>query len=137
MQLRKTLSNHFGDSWIVRYGIAVLVVVLATVLRIPLRPIIPTGFPFTFFLAVMVAAWRGGLGPGLVASVLSTLAADLLLIEPMYEFHLAAGYYWVSLSVFVVEAVSITMMTVSDEAHSRFPVMRTRRDSDWRCKEQG
>lgn len=87
-------------------------VAFATVIRILLKPVIPTGFPFlTFFLAVMLAAWRGGLGPGLLASVLSTLAADLLLIEPMYEFHLAAGYYWVSLSVFVLETVSITIMT--------------------------
>ncbi|MBX3301019.1 MAG: PAS domain S-box protein [Nitrospira sp.] len=105
-------SNRPGDSWLVRYGFAVLLVALATGIRIALRPIIPTGFPFlTFFLAVLLAAWRGGLGPGLLASVLSTLAADLLLIEPIYEFHLTAGYYWVSLSVFVVEAVSITMMT--------------------------
>ncbi|MGC3975623.1 MAG: PAS domain-containing protein [Nitrospira sp.] len=112
MQPSKSLSNRFGDSWIVRYGIAVLVVVLATLLRIALRPIIPIGFPFlTFFLAVMLAAWRGGLGPGLVASVLSTLAADLFLIEPVYEFHLAAGHYGVSLGVFVVEALSITMLT--------------------------
>lgn len=100
------------DGWIVRYGFAVLMVALATMVRILLKPIIPTGFPFlTFFLAVMLAAWRGGLGPGLLASVLSTLTADLLLIEPMYEFHLSAGYYWVSLSVFVLEAASISMMT--------------------------
>ncbi len=82
----ESFSNRSGDSWIVRYGFAVIVVALATVIRIVLQPIIPTGFPFlTFFLAVMLAAWRGGLGPGLLASVLSTLAADLLLIEPIYE----------------------------------------------------
>ncbi|QPD03831.1 MAG: hypothetical protein Nkreftii_001605 [Candidatus Nitrospira kreftii] len=50
------------------------------------------------------------MGPGLLASVLSTLAADLLFIEPLYEFHLAAGYYWVSLGVFAVETVAITML---------------------------
>lgn len=104
--------NRSSDGWIVRYGFAVLMVACATIVRIVLKPIIPTGFPFlTFFLAVILAAWRGGLGPGLLASVLSTLAADLLLIEPIYEFHLAAGYYWVSLAVFVVEAVSITIIT--------------------------
>lgn len=112
MQPTESLSNRIGDSWFVRYSLAVIVVALATIIRILLRPIIPTGFPFlTYFLAVMLAAWHGGLGPGLVASVLSTLAADLLLIEPLYEFHLTAGYYWVSLGVFVVEAVTITMMT--------------------------
>jgi signal transduction histidine kinase/CheY-like chemotaxis protein len=106
------LSNRSGNSWIVRYGFAVLVVALATGVRIALRPIIPTGFPFlTFFLAVMLAAWRGGLGPGLLASVLSTFTADLLLIEPIYEFHLTAGHYWVSLCVFVIETASIILVT--------------------------
>ena len=81
------------DGWIVQYGFAIPMVALATMVRILLKPIIPTGFPFlTFFLVVMLAAWRGGLGPGLLASVLSTLTADLLLIEPVYEFHLSAGY---------------------------------------------
>jgi len=108
----ESLVSRSAGSWIARYGFAALMVAVATAIRIVLRPIIPTGFPFlTFFLAVMLAAWRGGLGPGLFASVLSTLAADLLLIEPMYEFHLNAGYYWVSLGVFVVEAVTITMLT--------------------------
>ena len=108
----ESFSNRSGDSWIVRYGFAVIVVALATVIRIVLRPIIPIGFPFlTFFLAVMLAAWQGGLGPGLFASVLSTLVADLLFIEPIYEFDFTASYYWVTLGIFVVETVSITMMT--------------------------
>ena len=111
MQLNVFPSNRFGESRLIRYGFAVLLVALATGVRVALRPIIPTGFPFlTFFLAVMLAAWRGGVGPGLLASVLSTLAADLLFIEPLYEFHLAAGYYWVSLGVFAVETVAITML---------------------------
>jgi PAS domain S-box-containing protein len=111
MRPSESLLHRCRDGWIVRYGFAVIVVALATVLRLVLQPIIPTGFPFlTFFLAVMLAAWHGGLGPGLLASVLSTLAADLLLIEPIYEFHLTAGYYWVSLGVFVVETISISLI---------------------------
>ena len=130
MQPSESRPNHSSDSWIVRYGFAVLVVALAAIIRILLKPIIPTGFPFlTFFLAVMLAAWRGGLGPGLLASVLSTLAADLLFIEPIYEFRLAAGYYWVSLGVFVVEAVCITMIT---ERMKR--IERTLRESETRFR---
>ena len=112
MQPSESVSNRSQDSWIVRYGFAVIVVALASIIRFVLRPIIPTGFPFlTFFLAVMLAAWRGGLGPGLFASVLSTVVADWLFIEPIYEIDLSAHYYWVTLGIFVVETVSITMMT--------------------------
>ncbi len=76
MATERVLLQPVRRELAVRYGLAVLLVALATGIRIVLRPIIPTGFPFlTFFLAVMLAAWRGGLGPGLLASVLSTLAA--------------------------------------------------------------
>ncbi|QPD03832.1 MAG: hypothetical protein Nkreftii_001606 [Candidatus Nitrospira kreftii] len=65
MQLNVFPSNRFGESRLIRYGFAVLLVALATGVRVALRPIIPTGFPFlTFFLAVMLAAWRGGGGAG-------------------------------------------------------------------------
>lgn len=99
------------DRWIIRYGLAVLVVSLATGIRIALLPIIPTGSPFlTFFLAILLAAWQGGLGPGLLASVLSMLAADFFLIEPLYGFNPSAAYSWISLGIFVVETVSITIV---------------------------
>ena len=112
MQPSESLPNRSGDSWIVRYGFAVIVVSLASIIRIALRPIIPSGYPFlTFFLAVMLASWRGGLGPGLFASALSTLVADWLFIEPFYEIDLTASFYWVTLGIFVVETVSITLMT--------------------------
>lgn len=147
MQPNVFSSNRSGGSWPIRYGIAVLLVALATGIRIALRPIIPTGFPFlTFFLAVMLAAWRGGLGPGLFASVLSTFAVDLLLIEPLYEVHLADGFSW--LSLFVVETVAISMLTervkqtqeTLRESETRFrliadaaPVLIWTADPDKRC----
>jgi C4-dicarboxylate-specific signal transduction histidine kinase len=60
-------------SWIARYGFAVLS--LATTLLISrwLSPYV--GFPGTLFLcAVVLSAWFGGVGPGLLATMLSALA---------------------------------------------------------------
>jgi PAS domain S-box-containing protein len=112
LQPRASPLKQSGESWIVRYGFAVIVVVLAAIIRMALNPLMPSGYPFlTFFLAVMLAAWWGGLGPGLVASVLSALTAELLFIEPVYEFRLAGISYWVSLGVFTAEAVTITVIT--------------------------
>lgn len=57
-----------------RYGLAVLVTVLAFLLTVLIRPWIePNVFPL-FFVAVMVSAWYGGLGPALLATVLGTAA---------------------------------------------------------------
>jgi PAS domain S-box-containing protein len=60
-------------SWIWKYGFAFLVIALTLILSELITP--HFAFPGTLFLcAVMLAVWVGGLGPGLLASVLSTLA---------------------------------------------------------------
>jgi K+-sensing histidine kinase KdpD len=60
-------------SWIWNYGFAVFSIASAEILSRWLTPRI--GFPGTLFLcAVMLSVWFGGVGPGALASVLSTLA---------------------------------------------------------------
>jgi PAS domain S-box-containing protein len=68
----------------VPYGVAVVAVVAAAAARLLLDPVLgPYRLPFiTFFAAVALAAWYGGRGPGLVAIVLSYLAADWLYLPP-------------------------------------------------------
>ncbi|HKP10511.1 MAG TPA: DUF4118 domain-containing protein, partial [Blastocatellia bacterium] len=59
---------------LLRYGVAVVVTALAALLRGLLEPVIGNEFPFiTFFLGVAISAWYGGLGPGLVAALLSSV----------------------------------------------------------------
>ena len=62
--------------WQSRYGVAVLAIVVATLLRIPLSAILGTSVPFIlYFPAVLFAAWYGGFAAGAVATVLGALAA--------------------------------------------------------------
>ena len=62
---------------LLRYGVAGLAVGLALVLQLLLVPWFGAGpdanLFLLFFAALIVAAWSGGLGPGLVAHVLSAL----------------------------------------------------------------
>src|ERR1044072_1716192 len=61
-------------SRLARYGLAVIVVVIATLLREILSPVLGQGVPFiTFYPAVALAAWLGGFWPGIIATVLSGL----------------------------------------------------------------
>ncbi len=72
---------------LLRYGSAVLITALAVLIRIPLSLVLGSGVPFIlFFPTVTLAAWYGGLGPGLLATGLSALAATILYIEPIYSF---------------------------------------------------
>ena len=63
-------------SWIWRYGFAFLVISSTLILSKLITP--HFAFPGTLYLfAVMLSVWVGGVGPGLLASVLSTLAFQI------------------------------------------------------------
>ena len=70
-----------------RYGIAVVVVFLTLGLRMALSPFVPNDSVFLFFLPpVLISAGVGGLGPGLLATVLSIAAAVVFVfIDPMAQ----------------------------------------------------
>jgi PAS domain S-box-containing protein len=59
-----------------RYAIAVAAAGLAVLLRIALQPLWGFGVPFiTFYPAMMVSAWLGGFGPGMLTTLLCAAAA--------------------------------------------------------------
>ena len=41
-----------------------------------------------FYAAIVVSAWFGGMGPGLLAVVLSALSIDYFFVAPLYTFGL-------------------------------------------------
>jgi K+-sensing histidine kinase KdpD len=69
-----------------RYGIALLFVVAALLSTLLVRQLFPYPFLFLFFAAVMAGGWFGGMGPGLFAVFLSTLAADYFFLLPYHSF---------------------------------------------------
>src|SRR5215211_5112271 len=78
-------------SLLLRCTVAVGVVAIATVLTLLLwRWIDPLAF-LVYFLAVMAAGWYGGLGSGLLATVLSVLAASYFVLHPQYAWAINPG----------------------------------------------
>ena len=68
-----------------RYGLAIVVVVIATLGSIALGPIL-SRIPFAlFFGAIAIVARYAGLGPALVASVLGVLLADRFVFPPRVD----------------------------------------------------
>ncbi len=61
-----------------RYGLAVVCVAIAALLERTLAPVLGPMPMALYFPAVLVAAWFGGLGPGLLATALSLAVPDLL-----------------------------------------------------------
>jgi PAS domain S-box-containing protein len=77
---RQRLSRH-----IVRYALAIASVGLATLITQLLTPALVAVPSPLFFAAVMISSWYGGRGPGILASLLSTLAIDYYFISPIHE----------------------------------------------------
>jgi len=63
-------------SWLLRYGLAPLVVALSLATRALLLPVLHEDTVFLYFVpAVLISAGIGGIGPGLLATALSVVAA--------------------------------------------------------------
>jgi PAS domain S-box-containing protein len=68
------------------FGVSVLSVALAAVVRLELDPLLGEGAPLLLFaIAVILTSWFGGFWPGLLAIALSLLACDFLFFEPKYS----------------------------------------------------
>ena len=65
-----------------RYGLAVLTVAVALVITKSLERY--TDITPLFYAAIVVSAWFGGMGPGLIAVVLAALSIDYYLVPPLY-----------------------------------------------------
>ncbi|MGE5219961.1 MAG: DUF4118 domain-containing protein, partial [Chloroflexota bacterium] len=93
------------------------VIAIATVgLALALASLLPSRADpshFTlFFAAVMISAWYGGLGPGLVATVMSALALDYFFISPFRSINLDWGAL-LRLSVFTTVAAITSYLTTA------------------------
>jgi len=92
-----------------RYGGAVAAVAAALGVRLVLQPFIVADVPFlVFFAAVMVSAAWGGLGPGVLATGLSCLAADYFFLEPKYEVFSGTLAQNLPLALFAVEGALVS-----------------------------
>src|SRR4029079_8917957 len=101
-----SLSSTMRPAWL-RYGVAVLSVVVAIVIQLLLTQVgNPT--PFIIFLgAIAFAAWFGGLNPGLLSSGLAAVAVLSFFLPPFYTFDFAVPGTQLRLAIFVVVALLI------------------------------
>jgi PAS domain S-box-containing protein len=98
-------------SWLIRYVVAVASVAVAVGLRLLVDPLIVQETPFLLILgAIVVSAWFGGLGPGLLAAALSAVATDYFFLDPTGSFS-SSGQEAAPLVGYVLEAVVVSYLT--------------------------
>src|SRR5262249_55198418 len=72
----------YASSWLARYGMAVVSSGVILVICLFLDQFVSGNIPLTLFITpVVVSAWFGGLGPGLLATFLSGLSSEYFLTE--------------------------------------------------------
>jgi PAS domain S-box-containing protein len=93
-----------------RYGVAVVAVGAVLLLKLLLNPLITQQSPFLLMAgAVIVAAWFGGLGPGILATLLGALAADYFFLEPVGSFT-GLGVGVLPFTLFVLQGLLISFL---------------------------
>jgi len=94
---------------VLRYGVAVGCSVVALILTAALPDRIEREVSAIFFAGVMLSAWYGGLGPGLLATTLSTLGRWYILIPPVSSVEDTINES-IRLTLFAVVAVAISYL---------------------------
>ena len=96
----------------IRYGVAIACAVAAVLAREGLASGWGLEFPYLpFYPAVLIAAWVGGLGPGLLTTLLCALGAVYLWIPPAGSFTIASVGDRISLAGFAFIGVSLSALT--------------------------
>jgi PAS domain S-box-containing protein len=110
-------------STLLLYALAVLAPALSLLVRWPLWPLLDNKFPYiTFFPAILLTAYCGGLRPGLLATTLSAIGVLHILLEPPSDFRTFTGADLIGFGLFLVIGVLICCLSES--------LLRARRRSE-------
>jgi len=105
-------------NWKRRYGVACACVLVAFLLRLTFFGSLDTRLPFGFFLiAVMVASWYGGLGPGLLASAIGLLLGGYFFMPPQTAPGATGEAVRTGITVYVINSTLISILM--DNLHAR------------------
>ena len=109
IQRARQMAAEPGVIW--RYTIALAAVFAATGLRLAFKLVLGLEAPHVAFaFAVILAAWFGGRGPGLVATALSALSLDWYFLEPIHSLAIAHSQDIWELSLFAASSAIISLL---------------------------
>ncbi|HRH47040.1 MAG TPA: ATP-binding protein [Pyrinomonadaceae bacterium] len=95
-----------------QYSIVLVTVIVAFIATFAASTFIEPGVSPFFLLAVMISAWRGGLGAGLLATFLSVTASAFVFLPPRYSFQINRSDF-IQLGVFSIAAIIIGSLSAA------------------------
>ena len=110
----RSVGSSFFHKHLKHYLVATLIVIITTLVKAVIESITQIESPFLLFAcAILLAAWRGGLGPGIYATLLSTLIIDYYFIAPFGIFFERGFGQNLRLAIFAAQGIFITFLCVS------------------------
>jgi signal transduction histidine kinase/CheY-like chemotaxis protein len=105
----------------VRYGVAVIASVIAAGAQYFLQPVFGDQFPLAAFpAAVVVTAWFGGLGPGLLATLVGSVTSAYFFLRPINQIRIEDPATAASLFVLTLVGlmVGVAVRQLRQQAHT-------------------
>lgn len=94
-----------------RYAVAVAAVAVAFAIRYGIYGTLDNRLPFAFFTsATVIAAWYGGLGPGLLAAAAGLLLGDLFFLPPRQEGEAYGEVVRTGIGIYAMNAALIVLL---------------------------
>ncbi len=94
-----------------RYAVAALAVAAVVAFRLAAWLLVRDDIPWIPYApAIIFAAWYGGIGPGLAATLLSALATDYFLLPPYRSLGPTTPDQWIGVVIFLVTGALICLL---------------------------
>jgi len=115
--IRESDGNAICGSKIRQYFSMVLFVCTAVIIKFGIGRELQQQFPFSlFYVAIAVSAWAGGIGPGVGATLLSSICARYFFLEPRYSLSVASRASAARVLLFMLEGLVVSLLSAE---HSR------------------
>ncbi len=112
LNLRSAFFSKAPRQGLLGYASAFLATMLAAALTALMWPFIDPAVSLLFFIAVLFSSWYGGIQPGLLSSLLSTIGCNYFFVKPAGSFALGPEDL-LRLTLFMLAAVFVSSLTMT------------------------
>ena len=116
MEVAVILGPMKPRGWILRYSVALAISIVTTLLILGLKPVLARGLMVLYIPGVMISTWYGGLGPGLLATLLSVGATAYLFLDPAGSFFIQSADDITELVVFSFVALLTSILNTAQKS---------------------
>jgi signal transduction histidine kinase len=104
---------------VLRYGLPAAIWLAALGATFAAAPYIQRAIFVFFWIAVLAAAWYGGLGPALIAAVAAVLAVNYFLVPPLRDFWPVEPADLLTLAIFTAASTLVSTLAARSAAEQR------------------